>query len=188
MVSVTELWLAILLAAVAVFVISSLLHMVIPIHKGDYRKLPGEAKVLAAMREQGVTPGNYMFPCAGSMQEMGSPEMLAKFQQGPVGFMTVRPSGTPGIGKSLGQWFAFCILVGVVVAYVAGLVLGPGADGMKVFRVTATIGLLGYGVSHVTDSIWKGVSWTITAKFLFDGLLYGLATGAIFAWLWPAGT
>ena len=33
---------------------------------------------------------------------------------------------------------------------------------------------------------WKGVSWGITFKFVIDGLLYGLATGAVFAWLWPA--
>ena len=54
-------------------------------------------------------------------------------------------------------------------------------------QVAATA-FLAYGLSNVTDSIWKGVPWSITAKFLFDGLLYGLTTGAIFAALWPAPT
>ncbi len=49
MVSLTQLWLAILLSGVAVFVVSSILHMALPLHKGDYKKLPGEADILEAM-------------------------------------------------------------------------------------------------------------------------------------------
>ena len=36
------------------------------------------------------------------------------------------------------------------------------------------------------DSWWKGVSWSSTLKYVFDGVLYGLATAGTFAWLWPA--
>jgi hypothetical protein len=28
--------------------------------------------------------------------------------------------------------------------------------------------------------------WSVTAKNLFDGLLYALVTGGTFGWLWPA--
>ena len=49
-----DLWLPIVLSAVLVFVVSSILHMVIPIHKGDYKKLPGEDQVLESMRGAGV--------------------------------------------------------------------------------------------------------------------------------------
>jgi hypothetical protein len=38
----------------------------------------------------------------------------------------------------------------------------------------------------VNDSIWKGVSWGTTARFVFDGVVYALVTGGTFAWLWPA--
>ena len=40
MVPLVDLWLPILLSAVLVFVASSILHMVIPIHRGDFGKLP----------------------------------------------------------------------------------------------------------------------------------------------------
>ena len=60
----SELWLAILLSAVFVFIASSILHMVIPIHKNDFKKLGNEDSILEAMRSQGVQPGQYMFPGA----------------------------------------------------------------------------------------------------------------------------
>lgn len=182
---VQELWLPILLSAVAVFLVSSLIHMVIPIHKGDYKKLPNEEKVLESIRAQGVTPGHYMFPMANSMKDMCTPEMTEKFNRGPVGHMTVLPNGHHAIGKSLVQWFLFCILIGLVTAYICSMGLSKGADFKLVFRFASTVSFLGYGLSCITDSIWKGMNWGVTAKFVFDGLLYGLATGATFAWLWP---
>ena len=48
------------------------------------------------------------------------------------------------------------------------------------------LALLVYGFSNVNDSIWKGVSWGVTFKFVFDGCLYAAVTGLTFWWLWPA--
>jgi len=180
-----DLWLPIVLSSVLVFIASSILHMVIPIHKNDYKKMPGETAVLAAMREQGVKPGQYMFPCAGSMKNMCTPEMTAKFALGPVGHATVLPNGAPAIGKSLIQWFLFSVLISVFVAYIGHLAVSYGAEYRQVFRVTGTVGVLAYGIAVIPDSIWKGVSWCTTAKFVFDGIVYGLLTAGTFAWLWP---
>ncbi len=180
-----DLWLPILLSAVFVFVASSILHMVSPIHKGDFQKLSGEAKVLEEMRAQGIQPGDYAFPCPDSMKEMASPEMIEKYTQGPVGFMTVVPSGAPAMGKNLVQWFLYSVLVGVFVAYIATLGLGRGAEYMAVFRMTGTVAILGYSVAQIPDSIWKGRSWGTTLKFIFDGVVYGLVTAGTFGWLWP---
>ncbi len=98
MISLMDLWLPVLLSAVLVFVVSSILHMVLQYHKSDYAKLSGEAKVMEAMRKEGVSPGNYAFPCPGSMKDMGSPEMLEKYKQGQVAFMNVLPSRPPAMG------------------------------------------------------------------------------------------
>jgi len=186
MVPLLELWLPIVLSAVFVFVVSSLVHMALPLHKGDCAPMKGEAEILAVMQKHALPPGQYMFPHAPSMKAMGSPEMLAKFQRGPVGTMTLRPDGVPAIGKALGQWFVLTLVIGACVAYVAGLGLARGAEAMLVFRSTSAAALIGYGASPVMESIWKAVPWSTTAKFLFDGVLYALATGATFAWLWPA--
>jgi hypothetical protein len=60
MVSITALWLPILLSAVIVFVVSSNIHMMLPIHKKDYRKLPEEDKVLDAMRAAAQVPSGQL--------------------------------------------------------------------------------------------------------------------------------
>ena len=51
-------------------------------------------------------------------------------------------------------------------------------------RVSRLVSCLRF--TSVNDSIWKGVSWCVTSKFMFDGVVYALVTGATFAWLWPA--
>ena len=188
MLSIAELWLPIVLSAVFVLIVSSIIHMCLPIHKGDYRKLPGEEHVLETMRAQSVAPGSYMFPCPNSMKDMCSPEMVEKRQRGPVGFLTVVPSGPPGMGMNLVQWFIFSFVVGFLTAAAAKTGLRAGADYHDVFHLTAVVATLGYGVSHIPDSIWKGVGWIITCKFIFDGVVYGLVTAATFAWLWPAAS
>ncbi len=185
MVSMTELWLPILLSAVFVFIASSIIHMATPMHKGDFKKMPGEERVLAEMRAHGLRPGSYMFPCAASMKDCGTPEMIEKFKLGPVGMMTVMPTGAPGMGKNLVQWFLFSLLVSAVVAHLAGQVFVHGAAGKPVFHLTALAAVLGYATRPLPDSIWKGQPWSITFKFVVDGIIYAALTGATFAWLWP---
>lgn len=185
MVEITTLWLPILVSAVGVFVVSSVVHMVLPIHKSDMGQVPGESTVLEAMRAQGLKPGSYRFPYCVSMQEMNTDEFRALLDTGPVGTMTIVPSGPMKMGKSLVLWFIYSLVVGVFVAYITGLGRAPGAEFVKVFQTAGAVAFLGYGLSSAQDSIWKGVSWGVTAKFAFDGLLYGLTTGAIFAAMWP---
>ncbi len=183
---VAGLWLPILLSGVCVFVGSSVLHMALPIHKDDYGKLPDEDGVLETLRTAGLQPGAYMFPKPASMKAMGEPDVIAKFERGPVGSMVVIPSGPPGMGKNLIQWFLHSLLIGLLAAYLAHHTLEAGAAYLSVFRVTGTAAFLGYAVGALPDSIWKGVKWSITAKFVFDGVVYALVTAGTFAWLWPA--
>lgn len=181
----TALWLPILIAAVLVFMVSSILHMVIPLHKGDYQKPPNEDELLAAMRDKSLTPGTYMFPFPASMKDLGTPEMQAKYAAGPVGWMTILPNGMPSMGRSLLLWFLYSVLISLFVGYIAWFSMDPGTPYMDVFRLTGTVAIMAYGLSDFPSSIWKGQRWSTTAKFLFDGIIYGLVTAGTFAWLWP---
>lgn len=183
MATLVALWLPILVSAVFVFVASSIIHMALPIHKGDYGGMPDEDRVLDALRAS-VKPGQYRFPYASSMKECGTPEMKAKFARGPVGTIVIMNG--MNMGKALGQWFVFCLVIGVFVAYVTSLALPFGADYMRVFRIAGTVAVIAHAFSSVNDSIWKGVSWGTTLRFAFDGLVYGLVTAGTFGWLWPA--
>lgn len=180
--TVFDLWLAILLAAVFVFVVSSVVHMALPIHKSDQQPLPAEDEILALMHSKGVRRGFYRFPYCSSMAEFGSDEMKAKLERGPVGTVVVQAGYN--MGPALIQWFVYSLVISLVVGYLASMAFAPGAEG--VFRFTATAAFLGYGFGSVSESIWKGLPWGVSMKFVFDGLLYGLATGAAFHWMWPA--
>src|SRR5467141_852072 len=137
MVSLTALLLPILLSAVIVFVASSVIHMVLKYHISDYRQLPEEDKLLATLRPAGLTPGLYHFPFC-SHKDMNSPAMQEKFKQGPVGFLTVFPSGPVALPKFLGMWFAYCLLIGFFVAYLAGHTFAPGTHSLAAFPVAGT--------------------------------------------------
>ena len=184
MVSLSALWLPIVLAAVIVFIASSIMHTVLKYHNSDYHQIPDEDKVLGVLRAASPKPGLYIFPFC-KQQDMKSPAMMEKFKQGPVGMMTVRPSGVPQMPKFLIQWFGFCLLIAFFVAYLTGHTVAAGANYLVVFRVAGTAGFLGYGLGHVSDGIWKGQTWGATIKEVVDGLIYGLLTAGTFGWLWP---
>ena len=184
MVTLAGLWLPILLAAVIVFVASSIMHMLLKYHQGDYRKLPDEDKVVGVLRGAGLTRGLYHFPFT-THKEMKSPEVQAKFKEGPVGFITVMPSGPVNMGKFLGLWFAYCIVVGIVVAYLAAHMVTAGAPYRHVFRVVGTAAFLAYSVGPLINGIWKGQPWSMVIKEAIDGLVYALLTAGTFGWLWP---
>lgn len=186
-VSIMSLWLPIVLSAVFVFVVSSIIHMVFKYHANDFVKLPDEDGVMAALGKFGIPPGNYAMPRAGSMKEMGEPAYLEKYEKGPVAFLTVLPSGSPGMGKELTLWFLYSLLVGIFAAYVAGRALAPGAEYLAVHRFAGVTAFGGYGLALIQNSIWYKRSWSSTLKSVFDALLYGTVTGGTFGWLWPSG-
>ena len=184
MVPLSALWLPIVLSAVIVFVASSIMHMVLPYHQSDYQKLPDEDKVLAMLRGAGLKRGLYIFPY-GTHKDMKSPAMVEKYNQGPVGMMTLFNNGLPVMPKFLGQWFVFCLIVSFFVAYLTAHTVAPGTYYLAVFRVVGTAAFLAYGLGHLSDGIWKGQTWSFTIKEVVDGLIYGLLTAGTFGWLWP---
>lgn len=186
MVPVMSLLLPIIVAAVIVFVASSIIHMFTPFHKGDMKKVPNEEGVMAALRNFNLAPGDYAMPLPSSMAAMGTPEFQAKMVAGPVVMMTVRPSGKPNMNSSLALWFVYSVVVSLFAGYVAGVALAPGADYLKVFQIAGCVAFTGYALGLPQASIWGGKNWGTTLRGMADGLLYGLLTGGTFGWLWPA--
>lgn len=181
----TDLWPPIVVSAVLVLFAALALHLLLPLHRGDYRKLPDEPALLAAMRDHGVRPGAYAFPFAASLKELASPEMIAQCQQGPRGSLTVLPHGVPPLGRLLGRWLLYCAVQSTFVAYLAVLALSWGATGLEIGRVTGTAALLGYAIPHLHGAIWMRQSWMTTGKYMLDGVIYSLITSGTFILLWP---
>jgi hypothetical protein len=185
MVSITALWLPILVATVLVFLASSLVWMVLPHHKSDARGLPDEATAVEVLGKQGLKPGLYRFPWASSMAETKDPSFVEKLKKGPVGLLTVMPSGPHGMGRSMALWVLYLVVVGILVAYVTGRHLGPGVHYLGVFRLAGTVAFLTYSGAQLPAAIWWGKPWSVAWKETADGLLYGLLTAGAFGWLWP---
>jgi hypothetical protein len=185
MVPLTSLWLPILLSAVFVFVASSIIHMVLTYHRSDYRTLPSEDQVMAALRPFRIPPGDYLVPHASSAAAMKSPAFAEKMRQGPVALMTVMPNGPFGMGAQLAQWFVYCVVVSLFAGYLASRCLAPGAAYLDVSQIASTSAFIGYGLGLWQQSIWFKKSWASTLRSNIDALIYGFLTGGTFGWLWP---
>ena len=174
----TQHWAPILASAFIVWVASAILHMALPIHKGDFVQLPDEAKVLAAI--EGLKPGQYMFPW-GTMEDMKNPEYIEKQKKGPVGTLSIWP-GSVNMGQNLMLTLLFYIVVGVFVAYLSAHSLPAGAPYLKVFQITGTAAFMAHGMGWIPRVIWfrdKGFF-----GYLFDSVVFALLTGGTFGWLW----
>ncbi|HEU5208673.1 MAG TPA: hypothetical protein VFU06_04610 [Longimicrobiales bacterium] len=183
MVSLMSLWLPILVSALIVFFASAILHMLLPLHREDWAKLPDEEAARAALRN--VPPNDYMVPRGEGMSSMKDPAFMQKYREGPVVLMTVHPAGEPSMGRNLAQWFVLSVIVSIFAAYVAGRALGPGAGYLEVFRFAGSTAFAAYALGQVQESIWSGRKWSTTLKNVLDALVYALLTAGVFGWLWP---
>jgi hypothetical protein len=184
-VSLSSLWLPILLSGVFVFVASTLIHMLLGYHRNDLRAVPREDDVMAALRGFNIPPGDYAVPCPTSPAHMRSPEFEAKQKKGPIVFMTLLPGGLFGMGGPMVLWFAYSLVISFFAAYVTSRAVAPGADYLQVFRFAGTTAFMGYAMALPQFSIWYRRNWGTTLRSMFDGLIYASLTAGTFGWLWP---
>lgn len=186
MTELAALWLPIVVAAVLVFIVSSLLHTVIPWHQKDYAPLANEDAVRRALGPLAIPPGDYTVPACGSMAESQSPEFRAKLEEGPVLMMTVRPNGMYKMGPPMVQHLIVTLLVALGAACVAAATLAPGAARNAVWHTTGVTTFLAWAVGTWPESIWFGRRWSTTIKSTIDAAIYAVVTALVFGHFWPA--
>jgi hypothetical protein len=180
------LWMPILVAAVSVFVASSLIHMVFKWHNSDYQKLANEDAVLAAIRAGAPSPGQYVLPHCADMKDLRNEDMQKKFADGPVGFLTLKKPGPPAMGGALLKWFVLNLVVAAVAGAIAMHVYGVRADANRAAaHMVGVLSFLTYAGGSIQAGIWMGKPWGSVAKDLLDGVIYAAVSGAAFWWLWP---
>jgi hypothetical protein len=182
-VDLTSLWLPILLSAIAVFIVSALIWNVLQWHNSDWRRLPDEEAARRALK--GAPQGEYVVPHAVNNKARQGSEWQEKFKEGPAVMLSVLPHGSMAMRKTLFQWFIYCLIISVLVAYVGSATLQAGTDYLKVFQVTGTAAILAYSGHAGMGAIWFGYTWGRSVKEIVDGVMYGLVTAGIFGWLWP---
>ena len=175
------LWLPIVVSGIVLFFASWAAWMLLPHHKADWKGLPNELAFETMVRDAGIAPGQYMFPHCPTPEEWKSEAFHARLKAGPNGLLFVwKPGG--GMGLNMLLTFLLFTAISFVIAYLAGMVIPPGADRWFVFRFVGTAAILVYATSGLLNAIW--FRRKITGDIL-DGIVYGLLTGAAFALLWP---
>lgn len=184
--SLIPFWLPILLSAVFVFVASAVVNMALKFwHAPDYRGFSNEDEIAVAIRKGNPVPGVYAIPFCDAAS-MKDPAVQEKFRRGPVAKINLSANGMVGLGKLLGLWFAFCLLVSIACAGLAAHALPPHPGTHSILHAIGLAALLGYSFGEIPNLIWRGQPWIVTCKYVIDGLVYAVITAATFAWLWPA--
>lgn len=186
------LWLPILLSAVAVWILSTISTSALPHHKRDFIALPdppgppatGEDAFIDDLRRRAIPPGNYLFPDFRSREQMNSPKVQKALNQGPVGHLILWKTPLTMGDKMLATLLVY-LVVSTLIAYLTRVALPGPAPFAKVFQVAATAGILAYCFSFLPAALWWGAYKRSIAANLLDGLLFGILTGALFAWRWP---
>jgi hypothetical protein len=178
------LWLPILLSAVIVWIISAVVWMALPHHKRDFIALPDEDSFMDAVRKSGIKPGNYIFPDFRDSKAMKSEKMQKALSEGPVGHLSVWQTPLT-MGSKMVATFVVYLVVSTLIAYLTRVALPGAAPFAKVFQVAATAGILAYCFAFIPNAVWFGSYKRTIAANIVDGIVYGLITGAIFAWRWP---
>ncbi len=181
MVSLSALWLPIIVAALTVFSAGFILYMVLPHHRTDFRPIPQEEDFQHFVGEMDLGCGQYAFP---HKHAGGQSADEAKLTAGPAGIFLLGKSST-GMARKFILHFAHILVISFMAAYMGSASLPAGVEYLKVFQVVGTAAFLGYAGAVAMYSIWYYFSWSFTLKYVADGLVYAMLTAGVFGWLWP---
>ncbi len=184
-IALTELLLPILLAAVCVFFASAIIWMLLPYHKKDIRFMPNEDEFTGAITPLSIDPGLYMFPNCENAKDMKNEAFQEKWRQGPWGTITIMPA-RPNFALNLLRTFLSYLVITILIAYIAGIALPRGAAYLEVFRVTATLGILGYCMGNMANDFFLGKPARFILTQFIDGLVFALISAGVIASMWPA--
>lgn len=180
----THLWLAILAAAAAVWIASAVIWMALGYHSKDWTDLPDEDAFYKAVAPLNLKPDTYAFPSMSDRSKMNTPECKAKWEQAR-GMLNIWPVKI-SMGRNMVLTFLVFLVVSALIAYLCWAALPhTGAAFGQVMRIAGTAGVLAYCFAFLPNSIWFAQKTRATLLCVFDGLIFGLVTGAVFAWLWP---
>lgn len=185
MFGIESLWLPILLSAVAVFVVSSIVHMLLPWHKNDFPRLANEDAVMDALRPLGIPEGEYFVPRPATREALRSPEFIERANRGPVFILNMMPNGMMRMGKTLGLWFVYLLVVSFFAGHIALRAITPPAGHHTIFHTVGLTAFMGYAFALWQMSIWYHRPWMTTLKVTVDGFIYAAITAEIFVLLWP---
>jgi hypothetical protein len=179
-----------ILGGIAMFIWTSIAHMVLPLGEAGIREIPNEAAVLEALQTNlGGTRGLYIFPGPGlgpnptrqekseSMKHMGE-----KIAHNPSGILMYHPAGrTLNIGCLLGTEFATELLESLLVVFLLAQARLSTFGGRLGFVTVA--GILAAIATNVSYWNWYGFPKRYTAAYMFTQVVGFFVIGLIAAFV-----
>ncbi len=187
----SQLWLPILVSGVVVWIASAVAWMAIGHHTKDRDPIPDgrEQELMDAVTRLNIRPGSYGFPDFFQCKDKNIPAAERKqamkelYNRHPQGLLRVW--APINMGRNMALTFLFYLVTSAVIGYLAWAALPQGATFAKVFQVVGTAAILAYCFAGFPGDLWFQEKRRAMAMNLIDGVIFGLITGAIFAWLWP---
>jgi hypothetical protein len=171
-----------LAAGVVVFFWGAIAHMALPIGTMGIRQIPGEDKVVTAIKDTIREPGFYFIPGRDMSKPLSKTEeeaYTAKINQGPFGVMVIHPEGSDNMSPrqlltELGS--------SVIAALIAALVLTQVRSGYlgRVLVVTS-MGLFGFTSVLVSYWNWYGFPTDFTIGAALDEIIGWFLAGLVLA-------
>jgi hypothetical protein len=179
---------AVLVAGVAIFAWSAVLHMMTPLGEAGVRELPHERGVLSVVRDSVSEAGFYIFPGFGlppgaELTSAAQEEWARRYREGPVGIMVVHPTGRAPVGVGA---FLLELLTDVGAALVAALLLVGARAGLPRYwsRVgfVALLGPFAWLAIETSYVIWYGFPLAYSLAALLDQTGGAFVAGLVLAW------
>jgi hypothetical protein len=168
-----------LVTGVVVFVWGAISHMATPIGEMGIRRIPGEDKVVPAMKDAIREPGFYFFPGMENMKNPSEADQKAweaKIKQGPTGVLIIHPEGGEAMSPKqllteLGSSIIAALLAAIVLTQVRSGYFG------RVLVVTL-MGVFGFVSILVSYWNWYGFPTDFTTGAMLDEVI-GWFLGAL---------
>lgn len=152
-----------ILGGIAMFVWSSIAHMVLPLGETGIRQIDKEEALLPVMQSALNSSGLYLFP--KMTPNNSQTEYLAKIANGPSGMLIYFPRRDVAFGKSLGYEFLTEVIQALIAACLLSLTLiGTFGGRLGFYALAGVIAALATNVSYWN---WYGFPSTYTAAYMF---------------------
>jgi hypothetical protein len=183
-----KILLAAILGGIAMFIWTSIAHMVLPLGEAGIRELPNEAAVLDAMKTNiGESRGLYLFPGTGlgpdatrEQKREAMKQMNEKLASNPSGLLMYYPPGRKfAFGRLLSVEFATELLEAILVVFLLAQTRIDTFIGRVGFVFVA--GILAAIATNISYWNWYGFPKRYTVAYMFIQVVGFLCVGIVAA-------
>ena len=187
----TRILLAGVLGGIAMFVWTSIAHMVLPLGEAGVSEIPQEPTVLSALHSSiGERPGLYVFPGFGlgpnpshAAKSEAMKHMDEKLARNPSGLLMYYPAGSRPLhlGSLLATEFATELIEALLVVFLLSLTRLATFGSQLGFVVAA--GFLAAIATNISYWNWYGFPGVYTAAYMFTQIVGFLCVGLVAAFV-----